>query len=207
MEIMKKLILIGFVTFVTIFRCAAQGDQIVQTAFSNSYKAELSGNYNVSVSEIRSVYQADNYNMNTRLGWLLFLSKQYTESVTYYEKAVRLKPYVLEARFGMIKSLNALESWDKVKEQYENILKIDPQNTTALYWLGVLLYNRKDYDNASRNFEKIVNLYPMDYGSVIMLGWSRYYQGKSADARVLFNQALLLSPNDASAISGLNLVK
>jgi tetratricopeptide (TPR) repeat protein len=207
MENMKKLTLTGIVTFVTIFQCAAQSDPIVQTAFSESYKAELSGNYNVSVSEIRSVYQADNYNMNARLGWLLFLSKQYTESVTFYEKAVRLKPYVLEARFGMIKSLNALESWDKVKEQYENILKIDPQNTTALYWLGVLLYNRKDYDNASRNFEKIVNLYPMDYGSVIMLGWSRYYQGKTADAKVLFHQALLLSPNDASAQSGLNLVK
>ncbi len=104
----------------------------------------------------------------------------------------------------MIKALDALESWEKVKEQYEAILKIDPQNTTSLYWLGVLLYNRKDYDNAARNFEKIVNLYPMDYGSVIMLAWTRLYQGKKADAKVLFNQALLLSPNDSSALSGLN---
>lgn len=207
MENVKKLVLILFVTFVTISGTEAQNDAIIRSAFSESYKAEISGNYAVSVSEIKSVYQADNYNMNARLGWLLFLSKQYTESVTYYEKALRLKPYVLEARFGLIKALNALESWDKVKEQYEYILKIDGQNTTALYWLGVLLYNRKDYDGASRNFEKIVNLYPMDYGSVIMLGWSRYYQGKIPDAKVLFNQALLLSPNDASALSGLNLVK
>jgi Flp pilus assembly protein TadD len=47
----------------------------------------------------------------------------------------------------------------------------------------------------------------MDYGSVIMLAWARYYQGRTADARVMFNQALLLSPNDASAIQGLNLLK
>jgi tetratricopeptide (TPR) repeat protein len=207
MENVKKLVLILFVTFVTISRTEAQNDAIIRNAFSESYKAEISGNYAVSVSEIKSVYQSDNYNMNARLGWLLFLSKQYTESVTYYEKAIRLKPYVLEARFGLIKALNALESWDKVKEQYEYILKVDGQNTTALYWLGVLLYNRKDYDGASRNFEKIVNLYPMDYGSVIMLGWAKYYQGKIPDAKVLFNQALLLSPNDASALSGLNLVK
>lgn len=185
----------------------AQTDAKIQSAFAESYKSELSGNYAVSVSEIMSVYQAENYNMNARLGWLLFLSKQYTQSVSYYDKAIRLKPYCLEARFGMIKSLNALESWDKVKEQYESILKIDDQNTTSLYWLGVLLYNRKDYDGASKNFEKIVNLYPMDYGSVIMLAWSKFYLGRTADSRIMFNQALLLSPNDASALSGLNLLK
>lgn len=196
-----------FVTFVTIQISIGQTDAVTRSAFADSYKAELNGNYTVAVNQVKSVYQADSYNANARLGWLLLLSKQYTESVIFYEKAIRLKPYVLEARFGLIKALNALESWDKVKEQYESILKIDDQNTTALYWLGVLLYNRKDYDSAARNLEKIVNLYPMDYGSVIMLAWTRYYQGKSADARILFNQALLLSPDDASALSGLNLLK
>lgn len=185
----------------------AQSDAKIQTAFADSYKSELTGNYNLSISEVRSVYQADNYSANARLGWLLFLGKQYTESVIYYDKAIKLKPYAIEARFGMIKALNALESWDKVKEQYEAILKIDAMNTTSLYWLGVLLYNRKDYDNAARNFEKIVNLYPMDYGSIIMLAWTRLYQGKLTDAKVLFNQALLLSPNDSSATSGLNQIK
>ena len=206
---METLKIIFTVLFATVAISASNGQENarIQSAFAESYKSELSGNYAVSVSELRSVYQADNYNMNARLGWLLFLSKQYTESISYYEKAIKLKPYGIEARFGMIKSLNALESWDKVKEQYENILRIDDQNTTSLYWLGVLLYNRKDYDGAARNFEKIVNLYPMDYGSVIMLAWAKYYQGRSADARVMFNQALLLSPNDASAISGLNLIK
>lgn len=196
-----------FVTFVTISICDAQNDQGINAAFAASYKSEAAGNYSAGVSELKAIYKPDNYNLNARLGWLLFLSKQYTESVTYYDRAIKLKPYVLEARFGMIKALNSLESWDKVKEQYEAILKIDDQNTTALYWLGVLLYNRKDYNAAARNFERIVNLYPMDYGSVIMLAWAKYYQGKSPDARILFNQALLLSPNDPSAIQGLNLLK
>ena len=184
-----------------------QTDAQLQAAFAESYKAELSSNYVVSISDIKAVYQADNYSINARIGWLLFLARQYTESISYYEKAVKLKPYAIEVRFGLIKNYNALESWDKVKEQYEAILKIDGQNTTSLYWLGVLLYKRKDYDNAEKNFEKIVNLYPMDYGSVIMLAWTKLYQGKKADAIVLFNQALLLSPNDASALSGLNQLK
>jgi tetratricopeptide (TPR) repeat protein len=202
-----KIILSTFIAFITLNIASGQADTKMQSAFSESIKAEVSGNYGESIARMKSVYKADDYNLNARLGWLSFLAKQYTESVSYYEKAIKLKPYGIEARFGMIKALNALESWDKVKEQYESILKIDDQNTTSLYWLGVLLYNRKDYEGAAKNFEKIVNLYPMDYGSVIMLGWTKYYQGKITDAKVLFNQALLLSPNDASATSGLNLVK
>jgi tetratricopeptide (TPR) repeat protein len=207
METLKKIVITVIFTFSAGTILNAQTEAQLQAAFADSYKAELSGNYIVSVSEIMSVYQADNYSVNARLGWLLLLAKQYTESIKYYENAVKLKPYAIEVRFGLIKDYNALESWDKVKEQYEAILKIDGQNTTSLYWLGVLLYNRKAYDEAEKNFEKIVNLYPMDYGSVIMLAWTKFYQGKSAEAKVLFNQALLLSPNDPSAISGLNQLK
>jgi tetratricopeptide (TPR) repeat protein len=206
MENMKTLMIIAFLAFLSV-KLSGQSDAKIQEAFSESYKAELSSSYVVSISHIKSVYQADSYAVNVRLGWLYLLAKQYTESVSYYEKAIKLKPYAIEAKFGMIKALNALESWDKVKEQYEAILKIDDMNTTALYWLGVLLYNRKDYDSAAKNFEKIVNLYPMDYGSVIMLAWSRLYQGKTTDAKVLFNHALVLSPNDNSAMTGLNQIK
>jgi Flp pilus assembly protein TadD len=40
-----------------------------------------------------------------------------------------------------------------------------------------------------------------------MLAWSKLNTGKSADARVLFNHALILRPNDNSALSGLKLIK
>jgi len=206
MEALKRIIL-TFLSVLSVSILNAQSDAQIHAAFAESYKAELTGNYIIGVSEINSIYQADSYQTNARLGWLLLLAKQYTESINYYEKAVKLKPYSIEVRFGLIKDYNALESWDQVKAQYESILKIDPQNTTSLYWLGVLLYNRKNYDDAAKNFEKIVNLYPMDYGSIIMLAWTKFYQGKTFDAKILFNQALLLSPNDNSALSGLNQIK
>ena len=202
-----RIMTTGFLLLLQLGIINAQTDSRINEAFTRSYKAEQSGNFSQGVTDLKSVYQADDYSINARLGWLLFLSKQYTESVSYYDKAIRLKPYAIEARFGMIKACNALESWDKVKEQYEAILKIDSQNTTALYWLGVLLYNRKEYDLAAKNFEKIVNLYPMDYGSVIMLAWTKLFQGKKTDAKVLFDHAILLSPDDPSANDGLNLLR
>ena len=103
--------------------------------------------------------------------------------------------------------MSAIENWEKVKDQYHKILKIDPQNTVANYWLGVIYYNRKDYVAANKLFEKVVNLYPLDYDSVIMLAWTKLNLAKNNEAKVLFNHALTLRPNDSSALSGLKLIK
>lgn len=185
----------------------AQNTSAVQNAFVKSYEYEKSGNYTSAISELKSIYKADNYMTNIRLGWLYYLAKQYAESVNYYTKSIALKPYAIEARFGCVKPLSALENWEKVKSNYIEILRIDPQNTIANYWLGVIYYNRKDFTNATKLFEKVVNLYPLDYDSVIMLAWSKLKLGKSADAKVLFTHALNLRPGDSSALSGLKLIK
>jgi tetratricopeptide (TPR) repeat protein len=199
--------------FKTIILCLLATSGIIaqnsarQSAFSKSYEYEKNANYTAAIKEVKGVYDANDYFNNIRLGWLLYLGKNYTESIKYYDKAIALKPYAIEARFGCVKPLSAIESWEKVKAHYLQILKIDPQNTTANYWLGVVYYNRKDYVNANKLFEKVVNLYPLDYDSVIMLAWTKLNLGKAADAKVLFNHALTIRPNDSSALSGLKLIK
>jgi tetratricopeptide (TPR) repeat protein len=206
MEILKKISIIAACTF--LFSAAmAQSNSVAEAAFSKSYVAEQAGNYTAAINEVKAVYKAENYIDNLRLGWLNYLAKQYTLSVSFYEKAIALNPYAIEARFGCVKPLSALENWEKVKENYQEILKIDGQNTTANYWLGVIYYHRKDYSSAGKLFEKNVNLYPVDYDSVIMLAWCKLNLGKHEDAKVLFNQALIIRPKDTSATSGLKLIK
>ncbi|MFZ4582608.1 MAG: tetratricopeptide repeat protein, partial [Paludibacter sp.] len=160
-----------------------------------------------AINDLKAIYAKDSYIINVRMGWLSYLAKQYTESIKYYDIAIALKPYAIEARFGCVKPLSAIESWEKVKVHYQQILKIDPQNTVANYWLGVIYYNRKDYNNAANLFGKNFNLYPLDYESVIMLAWTKLNLNKPTDAKVLFNQALILRPNDSSALSGLKMIK
>lgn len=178
-----------------------------QSAFYKSYESEQAGKYVTAISDLKPVYKPDLYLANIRLGWLYYLAKQYSESIKYYNIAISLKPYAIEARFGCIKPLSATENWEKVKENYIQILKIDPQNTLANYWLGVIYYNRKQYAAAAKLFEKVVNLHPLDYDSIIMLAWTNLHLGKSADARVLFNEALTIRPKDNSAIAGLKELK
>ncbi len=185
----------------------AQNQTAWQQAFYKSYEAEKTGKYAQAISELKKVYKAEDYFANIRMGWLYYLSRQHAEAEKFYLNAIRLKPYSIEARFGIVKPYSATEQWEKVKQQYHQILKIDPQNTVANYWLGVIYYNRKDYQNAVKLFEKVVNLYPLDYDSVIMLAWTKLNLGKQAEAGILFNHAMTLRPNDESATAGLKLIK
>ncbi|MDO9258192.1 MAG: tetratricopeptide repeat protein [Bacteroidales bacterium] len=185
----------------------AQNTTVNQAAYVKSYESEKFGNYDAAINTMKTIYKADSYVANIRLGWLFYLAKQYTESIKYYEKSIALEPYAIEARFGCVKPLSAIESWDKVKMHYVEILKIDPENTIANYWLGVINYNKNDFATAITLFRKVVTLYPLDYDSVIMLAWSKLKTGESSEASVLFNHALILRPNDSSAREGLKLIK
>ncbi len=206
MENLKKIALLFL--FITLFmQVGAQNQSVIQAAFTKSYESEQAGKYAAAINDLKPVYKSDSYFLNIRLGWLNYLAKQYSESIKYYNLAITLKPYAIEARFGCVKPLSASENWENVKVQYLEILKIDPQNTVANYWMGVMYYNKKSFSAAEKLFEKVVNLYPLDYDSINMLAWTKLNLGKSSDAKVLFFQALVIRPNDSSALAGLKQIK
>ncbi len=207
MEILKKQIVTIAIICIAINTFAQSNSTALQKAFKDSYVQEYSKLYGEAIASLTKVYDDNNYETNLRLGWLNYQNKNYTQSQSYYQKAVALKPYAVEAKLGLVKPLAALESWDKVLQTYEDILKIDAQNATANYWAGVIFYNRKKYDQAAKLFEKVVNLYPFDYDSNHMLAWTYLNLGKSNDARTLFNKALLIQPADASSLDGLAKLK
>lgn len=207
MEILKHLAAVTILSALCITSVRAQNEAALQKAFSESYTQEYYKKYPEAIATLGKVHSDDSYETNLRLGWLNYLNKAYGSSQTYYQKAVALKPYSVEAKLGLCKPLSAAEQWDNVLEQYEQVLKIDPQNYTAGYWAGVMYYNRKKYDAAIRSFERLVNLYPFDYDVNHMLAWSYLNSGRNNDAKLLFNKALLIKPGDASALAGLGKIK
>lgn len=207
MEILRHRLITALLAVVCLTAAFAQTPTALQNTFYKSYDLEKAGNYSAAISELRKVYRQDDYFVNIRMGWLNYLDKNYQESLNYYQNAIRLRPLAIEAKFGCVKPLSALEKWDAVRDQYLAILRIDPNNTRASYWLGVIYYNRKDYPKAYKLFDRIVSLYPLDYDSVIMLAWTKYRLGRKAEAKALFNHALTLIPNDKDALSGLKLAQ
>lgn len=206
-ELFRKKMLWLFLLVVPVLHAQGQSFEDLQNAFSKSYKFEYEKKYTQAINEIENIYQADSYEINVRLGWLNYLAGLYPKSSTYYEKAINLKPYSVEARLGYIYPLSTLGNWSRVKAQYFKILEIDEMNTYANYNLGLIFYNTEDYLTALKHFEKVVNQYPFDYDGTIMFAWTHFKLGKLREAGVLFKKALLMKPGDASAMEGLELVK
>lgn len=182
-------------------------DEAVIKAFSKSYSSEAIPDYAQAIKDLQDVYSSGSYEINLRLGWLNYKAGNNDEAMKLYQIAIDLMPYSFEAKLGYNLPASAAELWDKVIENYKEILKTDPQNTFVNYQLGYIYYVRQDYTTANSLFEKVVNLYPFGYDALLMYAWTNYQLGLYREAKILFNKVLMLSPEDASALEGLGLIK
>ena len=203
-----KFYLISFIFCFAVFQPVQSQDYSkLISAFQESYLQEAAGKLNKSIVPLKKVYDEDSYEINLRLGWLTYQLGLFTESMAYYRKAVALKPYAIEAKFGFAYPAAAAGNWNEVILQYDEILKICPNNTTAMHRLGLIYYGREEYSKAYPLFQKVVNLYPFDYDGLIMFGWTNFKLHKTREAKVLFEKALMHTPGGSSALEGLQNLK
>jgi tetratricopeptide (TPR) repeat protein len=211
METLKKISkLFAFIVVAAFlsFPVNAQTDyKVLENAFESSYSMETKAEYANAVSTLKAVYDENSYEINLRLGWLTYLSGFFTESSAYYQKAMKLRPYAIEARFGFAYPASAMGNWDQVVTQYQEILRIDPQNTLANYRMGAIAYGKNDFATAEKYLEKVINLYPFDYDSNILYAWVNFKLGKLRESQVLFHKVLLIKSKDSSAMEGLGMIK
>ncbi|MEE4114808.1 MAG: tetratricopeptide repeat protein [Marinilabiliaceae bacterium] len=206
MDILKNTL---FLILASLISMSAMSQSFVEKkdAFQKSYIQEATGEYVAAAVSLKNVYAEDSYEINLRLGWLSYLAGSFSESKAYYNKAMNLMPYAVEPRFGYIYPAAAMGNWNEVISQYEKILEITPNNSIALHRMGLLFYGREDYESARKCFEKVVNLYPFDYDGLTMLAWSNFKLNNIRVATILFQKALLNTPNGSSALEGLDLLK
>ena len=207
MEFLKKIILT-----LIVFTFAGRADYAQEfnkklDAFQKSYTEEAKKQYPAAINSLKSVYDEKSYEINLRLGWLNYLAGNHNESKTYYSRAVSLMPYAVEAKMGIVYPLAALGNMNEVIAQYEKILEITPNYSLPLFRLGLIYYEKGDYDKALNYFDKVVNMWPFDYDGLVMLGWTYFKLNNSREARVLFQKALLNTPDGKSALEGLGLIK
>ncbi len=206
MEFLKKILVLA-VLLANMQAAYSQNSSTLEQAFSQSYTKENAGEYDRAIDALKKVYNEKSYAINIRLGWLYYLSGRFTDGLAYYQKAIRLMPQSIEARLGLVYPASALGNWEQVKNAYLEILKIDPGHSIANYRLGLIYYGREQFATAIRYFEKVANYYPFDYDANLMYGWTCLKLGKYREARVLFNNALMVKPDDKSAKEGLSFIK
>jgi tetratricopeptide (TPR) repeat protein len=174
--------------------------------FKNSFEYEYAQNYKQAIEVLKPIYDKNYYDVNMRLGWLNYLSKQYVESCNYYTIAIGLKPNSFEPRYGFVFPAIALGNNESAQTQYKKMLELTPKNTYANYGYGLGLYNKSDFENALKSFQSIVDLYPFNYDGLLMLGWTHLKLNHKEEAKNYFTKVLLYSPQDKSAKEGLTLL-
>ena len=204
---MKKLTLLVLLALPYPYATQGQENLDPEAIFSSSYTLEAEENYQEAFEVLASIYDPASYELNLRLGWLSYLNGEYPASRDYYSRAVGLFPYAIEAKLGYVLPVAAQGNWNEVVEIYNQILKIDPQNTLVNYRMGLISYERGEYEAAFHYVEKVVNLYPFDYDSVILFAWIHLKMGDFRKAEVLFKKSLLIYPGNESANEGLLLIQ
>lgn len=204
MELLNKKT--GLFTLLLLFSLSVTAQMDPSQIFAASYRYESSGDYEKAIDELNSVNGYD-YHKSLRLGWLYYLSKDYETSKKFYQQAVKLEPQAVEALLGLCYPLEAQKNSDELEKVYKQILTLDKMNSKVNYALGNIYYYRKDFLQAEIYFDKVQRMYPFDYYSTLMCGWTKYFLGKTNEAKRYFNIVLIISPGDQSAKDGLNLLK
>jgi tetratricopeptide (TPR) repeat protein len=177
--------------------------------FRESIKEENGANYGKAIELMESIYSKNKseYLINLRLGWLKYQSKQYAESIKYYNTATKISNNSIESLLAITYPLAELGKWDELIDAYNSILEKDEQNYAATKQLGIIYFNRKNYRKSKSYFNNLLQNYPSDYYANLYLGWNYLNLGDKGRAEEFFSTLLLFYPNDKSAQDGLKLSK
>jgi predicted O-linked N-acetylglucosamine transferase (SPINDLY family) len=84
---------------------------------------------------------------------------------------------------------------NNAQEQYENIIKFDPNNFQAIHLLGVIFFQKKNYLKSIKLINKSININPNNFSAYNNLGNVFRELKKYADAIKAYNKAIEINPN------------
>ncbi|WP_457641203.1 tetratricopeptide repeat protein [Persephonella sp.] len=192
----------ALVTFLLIFYTAfGLSYEDIKNSYYHSYQYEKSGSFEDAIKSLIPVYNKypDGYTVNLRLGWLYYLNKKYANSIYHYEKAVKVAPYSIEAKLGYTLPLLAQSRYADVEKVCYQILNTDFYNYFGNLRLSFVLRMQKKYDLAEKVINKMLVIYPTDVNFLLELGLLRFSTGKKEDAKRVFNDILILDPENVIA--------
>jgi tetratricopeptide (TPR) repeat protein len=123
-----------------------------------------------------------------------FRNAQFQEAIDHFQQAVAFDPSLVNARLYLAMSYFQQyapggESPDNLKvahqaiDAFEEVLKIDSKNTTALATIGQIYYNMKDFDKAKEYQRRRLDVEPNDpepYYWIGVIDWALCFKNNAA---------------------------
>ena len=126
-------------------------------------------------------------------------------AVSYYKNALDIKPNDKILNYNLGRLYQDLGEIELAKEQYQNLIAIDPKSYPAYNSLGYIALVFEDkYEEAVRHFTKTIELDSMYDQAWCNRGVAYFYLEEWKKARADFMQCKTLNPNNENAIRELN---
>ena len=173
----------------------------IRSAYKRSYIYERSRDYTDAIKALMPIYEnyPNGYTVNLRLGWLYYLSGRYADSEFHYRKALQAIPTSVEAILGLMLPLMAEDKWSQVESLAYRILKTDYYNYYGNLRLSVALRHQNKFSMAEAVDRKMLTLYPTDVNFLNELALSLLGEGKKLYAKTIFENVLILDPENVTA--------
>lgn len=152
------------------------------------------------------------------------LAEAYSNSYVYYrggrlalehmmdvnEKALRLDPELVEARFGIGMVCLHQKRFPEARENFEHVIRLREDFYPVYYWFGLMSWFLEDFDTAVRCFDlcssiKPYSEEPWEYLRIVYRLKGNAQQAEAAEDAVirLGERKLLVNPDDATLLSRL----
>jgi tetratricopeptide (TPR) repeat protein len=176
------------------------GSAAIPALYQSSYALEAANDIGGALAKARDIVRRDpdDYVGQLRVGWLLYLNKQYDDSAAVYRTAVKLRPTAVEPKLGLMLPLMAASKNQDALTTAEAVLAIDRGNYLARSRKAYLLYQLGRYAKAEVEYRAVLEQYPSDVEMMAGLAWSLIKQGRCPQARGVFTGLLHVAPQHSS---------
>jgi len=136
----------------------------------------------VALSELKDVkFTAEALNLYLK-GILARDEQRWEEAADLLKKATELNPNIEGPRLELAYAYYKKRLYDLEAREYEEVLKINPENTDALFGLASNLETRGKYGEAIRTYEKVLAIDQDDADAHYQLGLAYLAQGNKKKA-------------------------
>ncbi|MGI9070895.1 MAG: tetratricopeptide repeat protein [Bryobacteraceae bacterium] len=129
----------------------------------------------------------------TSLGGVLGMQQKLDQANLYFERAVQSDPENAAARRNLAANQWRLGQLKQAQANLERLLRVQPQDKTAMLLLGMVSENERDYTRAVKLLAGVPELVEQRPESVGALASSYYHTGRREDAHKML-EALLGRP-------------
>jgi tetratricopeptide (TPR) repeat protein len=136
----------------------------------------------------------DDFRLNLRLGYALFLTNQSVESISFCRAAVALRPESEAAHNNLGSALAWTGQVDEAIQEYRKVIDLNPKFVDPHYNLGSALLHKGQLDEAIRECRIAIDLEPKFFLPHGTLGQALLQLGRFSEAREATRRCLDLMP-------------